>query len=95
MSESSVLNVFLSGAIALAFALICIQFFGFWQQSRIRLFLLFAGAFFLLMIERIVLILCDPDKEVVPYVYAIRLAAFIVIIIAIIDQNRHRRDDTR
>ena len=42
------------------------------------------------MAERIVLIVANPDTEFVTYIYLIRLAAFLVIIVGIIDQNRSR-----
>lgn len=92
MIENTLINAFMSGGIAVAFVMIGICFFRFWRQSHIRLFLLFSLAFYLLTIERIVLVLTDPNNEFTPYVYSIRLAAFVVIIIAIIDQNRTRSD---
>ena len=90
MNEGTILNAALSGGIAVAFGMIGVCFARSWRSTRIRLFSLFAVAFFLLTIERVVLILADPDNEFVPYIYLIRLAAFLVIIAAIIDQNRKR-----
>lgn len=88
MMDLTALNAFVSGAAALAFGAIGVCFVRFWKRSHIRLFNLFAVAFFLLAVERVVLVLVNPDNELAPYVYSIRLAAFIVIIAAIIDQNR-------
>ncbi len=88
MNESIVVNAALSGGIAVAFGMIGLCFVRFWRSSRNRLFLLFAIAFFLLTVERIVFLLANPDDEFRPYIYMIRLAGFLVIIAAIIDQNR-------
>jgi hypothetical protein len=90
MSGMQVANAFLSGAIAFAFAMIAVCFFRFWRRSRTRLFGLFSGAFFLLAVERFVLVFSNPDNEFAFYVYSIRLAAFLVIIAAIVDQNRRK-----
>lgn len=88
MNESTVINAFLSGGVAVACGMIGLCFVRYWRRSRIRLFLLFAIAFYLLAIERVVLVLVNPDNEFAPYIYMIRLAAFVVIIAAIADQNR-------
>ena len=90
MNESIIINAALSGGIAVAFGVIGVCFVRFWRSSRIKLFLLFAIAFFLLTIERVVLLLANPTNEFAPYIYMIRLAAFVVIIAAIVDQNRGR-----
>lgn len=90
MNEGTVINASLSGGIAVACAMIGVCFFRNWRRSGMRLFLLFAIAFYLLTIERIVLVAVNPDNESAPYVYLIRLAAFVVIIAAIVDQNRKR-----
>ncbi len=85
MNESIVINAALSGEIAVAFGMVCVCFSRFWRSSRIKLFLLFGIAFFLLIIERVVLLIANPGNEFVPYTYMIRLAAFVVIIAGIID----------
>lgn len=88
MTETTIINAAISGGIAVAFGMIGVCFFRFWRSSRVRLFYLFAISFYLLTIERVVLVLADPDNEFAPYIYTIRLAAFLVIIGGIIDQNR-------
>ena len=88
MKEITIINAALSGGIAVAFAMIGVSFIRFWRSSRNRLFLLFGIAFFVLAVERAVLVLIDPDNEFAPYVYAMRLLAFALIIAAIVDQNR-------
>jgi hypothetical protein len=88
MKENIVINAALSGGIAVTFAMIGICFVRSWRTTHIRLLLLFAIAFFLLTLERLVLLLANPNTEFAPYIYTIRLAAFLTIIIGIIDQNR-------
>jgi hypothetical protein len=63
-------------------------FFGFWQETRDRLFLLFGWAFWLLSLSWLVLAFVNPTDETRPYVYAVRLVAFVLIIVATIDKNR-------
>ena len=63
-------------------------FIRFWKKTYDRLFLIFSFAFFLLAIERVVLGFLGSRSEPTPEVYYIRLAAFVMILIAIIDKNR-------
>ena len=65
-------------------------FFRFWRQSRDRLFLIFAMAFLVMAVERVILARTAPQAEYYAYVYLVRLAAFVLIILAIIDKNRAR-----
>jgi hypothetical protein len=88
MKETTIINAAISGGIAVAFGMIGVCFLRFWRSSRSRLFLLFGIAFFLLVVERLVLVLVNPDNELAPYIYSMRLLAFAVIIAAIVDQNR-------
>jgi hypothetical protein len=63
-------------------------FFRFWHDTIDRLFLFFALAFWLLAASWLALAIFDPTDETRPYVYAIRLTAFVLIIVATIDKNR-------
>jgi hypothetical protein len=80
--------VALQGVSATAAAAAGVFFFGFWQDTRDRLFLLFAWAFWLLSLSWLTLALVNPTDEARPYVYAIRLVAFVLIIVATVDKNR-------
>ena len=82
------LNQFLAGAASMSLLVIALFFLRFWKRTEDRLFLFFAGAFGILMVERIVRASMPVENEWAPYVYSIRLAAFILIIFAIIDKNR-------
>ncbi|MEO7932438.1 MAG: DUF5985 family protein [Chthoniobacterales bacterium] len=79
---------FLSGAIAMACLVVAAFFLRFWQKTRDRLFLFFSMAFLLLMLERILRSFCQMGNELAPFVYSVRLVAFLLLIIAIIDKNR-------
>jgi hypothetical protein len=79
---------FLSGAIMMALWTIGFFFFRFWKRTRDRFFFTFATAFWVMAVERIVLALVDPAHEMRPFIYMIRLVAFMLIIVAIVDKNR-------
>ena len=82
------LNSFLSGAICMSCVTIALFFLRFWKSTRDRLFLFFAAAFLILMIERFVREVMELKTEWAPFVYLFRLAAFVLIIVAIVDKNR-------
>lgn len=82
------LKPFISGAIAMACFTIALFLFRFWRRTRDRLFLMFSAAFALMMIERIILVTIGSSHEFAPYVYLVRLLAFVLIIAAIVDKNR-------
>jgi hypothetical protein len=65
-------------------------FLRFWRQTADRLFVFFALAFLLLATSWLALAVFDPTDETRPYVYAIRLVAFALIIAATVDKNRAR-----
>lgn len=82
------LNQFFAGAATVSLLIIALFFLRFWKRTRDRLFLFFAGSFAFLMIERIVRACMSVETEWAPYVYTLRLIAFVLIIVAIIDKNR-------
>jgi hypothetical protein len=84
------LNQFLFGAIFLGFACASLFFLRFWRKSHDPLFLLFALAFALLSVERIVMAFLTPRDEFKPYVFLIRLCAYVMILIAIVNKNRRK-----
>ncbi|HXE81331.1 MAG TPA: DUF5985 family protein [Vicinamibacterales bacterium] len=84
--------VFLQGISAAAAAVAGLVFFRFWRDSRERLFAFFGAAFLLLAASWSLLGLTNPTDETRPYIYAIRLLAFLLIIAGVIDKNRERAD---
>jgi O-antigen/teichoic acid export membrane protein len=77
-----------SGAIATAAFVAALYFFKFWRRSADRLFVLFAAAFALLAANAVALGLTHPVGEFEVAIYLVRLAAFVLILVAIIDKNR-------
>jgi hypothetical protein len=82
--------VFLQGVCATGAWMAGLVFFRYWRESRDRLFALFGGAFWLLALSWALIGLLSPTEETRPYIYAIRLVAFGLIIFAIIDKNQPR-----
>lgn len=78
----------ITGVLAAGHAVAALFFFRFWRQTRDRLFVWFSFAFLLLVLQRVVGALIYDVAEAHPQQYLLRLAAFIVIIVAIIDKNR-------
>lgn len=81
-------SLVLSGSLLLGYAVIGLFFLRYWRKTGDRLFGIFAIAFWVLMIERFLLLIVDASHEDRPYIYSVRLVAFLLIIIAIIDKNR-------
>ncbi|HEX5726285.1 MAG TPA: DUF5985 family protein [Longimicrobiaceae bacterium] len=77
-----------AGALAMGYFVACLYFLKFWRDLRDRLFLLFAVAFALLAVQRVALALVAGDPEAALPLYGLRLLAFVLIIVAIVDKNR-------
>ena len=87
MINRAALDAFLSGALALGFGVIALSFQRFWRRTGIRLFNLFAVAFVVLALERVVEVITTHSETAAP-VYIMRLIAFCLIIAAIFNHNR-------
>jgi len=79
---------FLSGSITLGFLIAGVFFLRFWRRTDDRLFLAFAIAFALLGLGQAIQALANIPQEERSYIFLIRLAAFIIIIAAIMRKNR-------
>ncbi|HEX7635642.1 MAG TPA: DUF5985 family protein [Noviherbaspirillum sp.] len=84
------LNAMLTGAIAMASLVISLFFLRFWKSTRDRFFLYFAMSFVLEAVNRILLDMTSMQNEDTPIYYLIRLAAYALILFAIIEKNRNR-----
>ena len=70
-------------------ALVCgLCFARFWRASRDALFAFFAAAFVLLAVSWTLLAIVDPAGEQQPYIFSIRLIAFVLIIAGMVNKNR-------
>lgn len=84
-------NLVVSGMLVAGYAVAGLFFLRFWNETRDRLFGIFAGAFFLLGLQRLLLALTETSPAGSVWLYAIRLLAFVLILIAIVDKNRSGR----
>lgn len=78
----------ISGALMMTCIVTGLFFVRFWKKTYDRLFLIFSFAFFMLALERLVLGYIGTNNELSPMIYIIRLAAFGLMLIGIIDKNR-------
>lgn len=79
---------FLAGAVSLGFIVCALFFLRFWRRTSDSLFLAFALAFGLLGVGQATLALANIPTEERATIYVIRLAAFALIMVAIIRKNR-------
>jgi hypothetical protein len=82
---------FLRGAITMGFVVAGLFFLRFWKETRDRLFAAFALAFFVLAVNRFLLALVANVHEESTFLYLVRLLAFVIILIAIVDKNLSRK----
>lgn len=83
-----ILLPYLSGANTAGFLLAALFFLRFWRRSGDSLFLWFAGAFLLLGLEQLTLIVAGLPPEQRGWIYLFRLAAFAGIVGGIVRKNR-------
>jgi hypothetical protein len=81
------LEQFLMGAVAMASAIVALFFLRFWRETADRLFGMFSLAFLLLGITRLGLAVSPQGEEPQTHWYWMRLAAFLLILAAIVDKN--------
>jgi hypothetical protein len=79
------------GALGMGFAAAGLFFLRFWRESNDRLFLFFSLAFFILAVNRVALTHFSPQNLHGDYLYWVRLIAFAIILLAILDKNLIRR----
>lgn len=79
---------FLTGVLATSCFVATLFFLRFWRQSRERLFVYFALAFLLQGISRVALVNVQETVEANTGLYIIRLLAFVLLLIGILDANR-------
>jgi alpha-D-ribose 1-methylphosphonate 5-triphosphate synthase subunit PhnI len=85
---------FITGAIAMGSCIAALFFLRFWRETGDRLFALFSLAFLLMGIARYGLAtsyieaVVGAQLEGQTHWYWVRLAAFVIILVAIIDKNR-------
>ncbi len=86
----SPLACFLSGLIAMGFAVAGLFFLSFWRRTRDTLFVAFAVSFGLLALNQALTTFVRTPEETQSQIYLIRLLAFLIIIGAIVLKNMRR-----
>ena len=90
MTPIEKLNLIFSGTLIFGFWVGGLLFLRYWKTTRDVLFGWFAAAFWMLMLERVFLVIINPEDEARPYVYLVRLLAFSMLIVAVIQKNKKR-----
>ena len=85
-----ILAAFTAGALTLGWLAIGVFFLKFWRRTGDGLFLAFAIAFALLATNQAVPVLFGVPSEDQGYIYLLRLAAFVLIILAVLRKNLRR-----
>lgn len=83
----TILEAFLLGAIATSSLTAGIFFLKFWKKTRDSLFLAFGLAFFVEGLNRCAVLFLTKPNEGSPYIYIVRLLAFLIILAAILHKN--------
>lgn len=89
------LNQFFAGVLTLGFAVAGLFFFRFFARTRDRLFLMFGIAFVVMSVNRILLWATGKTDETQTELYVVRLVAFAIILVAILDKNLAPRREKR
>jgi hypothetical protein len=84
------LNDLMAGAISFGQLAAGLFFWKFFRKTKDRLFAIFAAAFWLMGVNRAALALLAAD-ETRTYFYIVRLLVFLLILIAVLDKNRARK----
>lgn len=82
------MNAFLLGAMCMGFLAASMFFVRFYTQTRDRFFAFMGAAFAIMSVNQIPLFVFGEASEHRSWLYLIRLSAFVVILIAILDKNR-------
>jgi hypothetical protein len=83
-------NAVLSGAVGAGSLVAALVFLRYWRDTRDRFFLFFASSFALESLSRFLLGAAERGGEDTPLFYLIRLAAYALILVAIVDKNRRK-----
>ena len=85
------MNFLLIGAIAMASLVAGIFFLRFWRDTKDSFFLFFAASFLLEAANRAALGLSPDPNEGSPLFYLVRLVSFLLILLAIVQKNREKK----
>jgi cobalamin synthase len=80
-------TTFFAGVVAMGFLIASLFFFRFWLRTRDGLFAAFAAAFALLAANQALAEFIELGRDELGWVWLLRVAAFTLIIIAIVRKN--------
>ena len=89
------MSLFVSGMTTMGFLVAALLFFRFWHRTKDSLFFYFGASFVILAISQFMVALLSAPSEHQSLVYALRLLAFVVLIVGIVTKNMthgHDRD---
>jgi hypothetical protein len=81
---------FVFGLVAMAYFVAGLFFLRFWSRTRDRLFGWFCASFWTLAVQRIILAALGETAETPWYVFSIKVIAYAMILIAIVEKNRSK-----
>lgn len=84
------MGIFLQGMSTMACLAVAVFFLRFWRSTEDRLFLIFAVAFGLMSLTRLISAALGAAQVHNHYVYLLRFLAYLLIVAAIVDKNRPR-----
>jgi hypothetical protein len=87
----TLLSAFITGAITMGFAVAALLFARYWRRTRDGLFAAFAVAFVLLALHHGIVGVFHIPREERTWLFLLRLAAFALIIWAVLRKNLARR----
>ena len=85
------MDLFIAGVIAMGFLTAGAFFLRFWRRTRDPLFMAFSAAFVLLAINQAIAALTTLGRDEIGWVWLLRLAAFCLIIAAVVWKNLGER----
>ncbi len=88
MNDLGHISMFVSGLLTAGYAVAALFFLKFWRQTRDRLFAWFAASFGLLVVQRMALTITQGTETGSFWFYVVRLVAFLLIAVAILEKNR-------
>lgn len=86
----TIMAAFVAGGLCVGFLAVGLFFLKFWRRTGEGLFAAFAVAFTLLAANQAAPIVLDIPDEHLGYIYLLRLAAFMLIIAAVLRKNLAR-----
>jgi hypothetical protein len=91
VTESERTIGFVAGASCLGYLIAALFFLKFWRRTGDGLFAAFAAAFVLMATNQFVQVLFGVPDEALGWVYLLRVAAFLLIIAAVVRKNLTRK----